>query len=941
MRNTGSERAVRTLLLACVLALSGMYASAFGASVDAKAAQFYEDAQVRFDRKDYGGAIVQLKNALKQDSRMLAAHVLLGKALLKKGEPAAAEVTFDEALRLGVDRSEVAVHLAQAYLEQGKYEQLLERLNAAGLPQQVKLELLVLRGNAQSELADFRAAARTYDEARAIDPRFLPLILAEAMFALQQGDRTKAAAMAEQAIAVAPGDARSWNVKASVAHSMGDTQAALAGYGKALDLAPDFFDVRVARATLLMDMGRLDEAAKDINRLQDDVPLEPRAAYLLAVYASRRGDSATVQRSLVEITKLIDPVPREIVARRDQLLLLGGLAHYGLNQTEKARDYLEGYLKRHPGHAGASKLLGSIYLSMGNAPLALSVLEPAQRSAPNDPQLLALMASAHMAQKRYQKAASLLEEAIRLGAGAEVRTDLGMSLIGAGQDLSGFEQLQQAYRNDPGQPRAGVTLATLYLQRGQPKRAVEIAEAVVKRDPGNLVAANLLGVARTAAGDRAGGRAQYERVVAQSPAFLPARLNLAKLDLAEGKREAARQRLLDVLRQQPNNADAMFELARLEEGAGRLDETIRWLEKLRAVNRRHVAGAEYLAGIYLRRKETGKALAVAKDIVLALPENLTAMATQARAEVAMGNLTGARVTLSDMTRIAGFNPDKQYRIAQLQLSAGNTDGALYSLDKALSGKPDHLPSQVLLTEVQIRNGEFAKAEQRARDLLARQPDRAVGYRLLADIAFARKQYAAAVAGYRTALAKEDDTDGALRLFRAYILGGDTAGGVAFLETWNRKHPGDAAGQGALAEGYIRGGNLGAARAVYETLLKKKGDDSTVLNNLANVLLRQGDSAAAAGYAERSVKLAPDDPSCNATLGAILVSRGEMDRGLRYLREARLREPGSRDIRYALAAGLAKAGRRDEARLELDQALKSEGVFDAMEDARKLQRELSH
>lgn len=940
MKDIALTRAARCLLLLAFVAAAPVVGSpAYGVAVDAKAAQYYEDAQARFDRKDYAGAIVQLKNALKQDGKMLAAHVLLGKALLKNGEAASAEAAFNQALQLGVDRSEVAAHLAQAYFDQGKYEQLLERMSVAGLPPRAKLELLVIRGNAQSEQADFKAALKTFDEARAIDPRYLPLLLADATSALQQGDRMRAAAMADQAIAVAPGDAHTWNIKASVAHASGDVQAALDGYGKALAMAPDLFDARVARASLLLETGRMDEAAKDISLLQSEVPREPRAAYLMAVYASRRGDSATVQRSLAEITKLIDPLPRETVARRDQLLLLGGLAHYGLNQTEKARDYLEGYIKRHPGHAGARKMLGSIYLSGGNPTLAISVLEPAQRSAPNDPQVLSLLASAHMAQKRYLKAVSLLEEAMRLGAGADVRADLGMSLIGAGQDLSGLEQLQQAFRKEPGQPRAGVALATLYLQHGQPRRAVEIADAVFKREPDNLVAANLLGVAKVAAGDRAGGRAQYERVVAQAPDFLPAHLNLAKLDLADGKPDAARRRLLDILKKNPNNVDAMFELARLEEGAGRIGETIRWLEKLLAIERRHVAGAEYLVDIYIRRKQGEKALAVAKDITRALPENLPALACQARAQVAMGDLGGARVTLGDMTRIAGFNPDMQYRIALLQLSARNTNGALYSLDKALSGMPDHLPSQVLMTEVQTQTGEIAKAEQRARGLLARYPDRAVGHRLLADIAFARKQYAAAIAGYRTALAKEDEVEGALRLFRAFLISGETANGVAFMETWSRKHPNDGAGQRALAEGYIRIGNLGAARAAYESILKKQGDDPGVLNNLANVLLRQGD-AAAVGYAERAVKLMPDDPSCNATLGTILVARGETDRGLRYLREASLREPGNRDIRYSLAATLAKAGRRDEARLELDRAMKSEGAFDAIEDARKLQRELS-
>ncbi len=47
------------------------------------------------------------------------------------------------------------------------------------------------------------------------------------------------------------------------------------------------------------------------------------------------------------------------------------------------------------------------------------------------------------------------------------------------------------------------------MRRGEPKQAIEIAEAVVKRAPGNAYTLNLLGVARLAAGDRKGARAAF------------------------------------------------------------------------------------------------------------------------------------------------------------------------------------------------------------------------------------------------------------------------------------------------------------------------------------------------------------------------------------------------------------------------------------------------
>jgi thioredoxin-like negative regulator of GroEL len=53
----------------------------------------------------------------------------------------------------------------------------------------------------------------------------------------------------------------------------------------------------------------------------------------------------------------------------------------------------------------------------------------------------------------------------------------------------------------------------------------------------------------------------------------------------------------------------------------------------------------------------------------------------------------------------------------------------------------------------------------------------------------------------------------------------------------------------------------------------------------------------------------------------------------------LRAPGNPAIRYHLAAALAEVGRTDEARAELDEALKTTVAFDDREAARKLQQRL--
>lgn len=141
------------------------------AASDPKAARLYEDALARFEARDHAGAIIQLKNALRIDAAMLPVHVLLGKALLARGDVIAAEVAFDEALRLGVDRAEVVLPLAEAVVAQGKHQWLLDqpRFADAGLPASVRSALLLAKAGAAGDLGDARQALRFIEIARELD----------------------------------------------------------------------------------------------------------------------------------------------------------------------------------------------------------------------------------------------------------------------------------------------------------------------------------------------------------------------------------------------------------------------------------------------------------------------------------------------------------------------------------------------------------------------------------------------------------------------------------------------------------------------------------------------------------------------------------------------------------------------------------------------------
>ena len=91
-------------------------------------------------------------------------------------------------------------------------------------------------------------------------------------------------------------------------------------------------------------------------------------------------------------------------------------------------------------------------------------------------------------------------------------------------------------------------------------------------------------------------------------------------------------------------------------------------------------------------------------------------------------------------------------------------------------------------------------------------------------------------------------------------------------------------------------------------------------------------------AERAYELAPGQPEIVDTLGWLLVRNGEINRGLLLLQEAVVKAPHIPDIRYHMIVALDKAGRREEARKELQRLLNSSKTFADIDKARALHRQ---
>lgn len=886
-----------------MLCLGASIAAPAYADRETQAARYYEDALARYQRQDDAGAIIQLKNALKEDSRMLPALVLMGQAYLRKGDPAAAERALSGAENLGAARTQIAVYQAQAYLDQGKARALLEKFGADGLAPHARLDMLLLRARAQIALAQFDAAASSVALAAQISGGEARAMAMQAQIHLYKGQYADAQKAVQRALQLAPRDPIALNTQASIAHIQGDLESALRDYSLAIAAQSNNLDARLARVSIYLDMKRDEAGRADIDYLKKHFAYDPRATYLRALYYSRRGDTANARIALREVTDTLGQVSREFLTGSDQLKLLGGLANHALGEYERAKTYLVAYLERHPNEVGARKLLASIYLKERDYTRTVTMLQPAYLAQPHDAQVVVMLGEAYMGLRNHGKAATMFQEAAQLGDAPAIQTGLGISLLSAGQKEAGLNALVRGYQSGA-TAQTGAPLILTYLKRNENARAVAVATEIVKREPGNIAMRNLLGVAQLAAGDKAGARASYTAAINAAPSFYSAHYNLARLDETEGQLERARQRYVAVLKVAPNRIEPMLELARLEESAGRKAEAIRWLEKSAGMYGRSTRPWLALHGLYMRNGMAQDALRAAKEAQAKTPDQPETLMALAQGQIAVGNTAMARSVLRRLTQLASFNPAWLTRAAAKQIEIGDSEAAEYSLSKALLAEPDYRAARILQARLNMQNNKLDLAEKQVLALAGAGTPQADSLRLLGEIRLAQKRLPEAVNAYRAAYAREPDNDSVFGLYGALMATKQTQQAAQLMASWHTRYPADPSAAHALGEAWLSLSDLEKAKTVYQSLVQRYPRDARAHNNLANVWLRQNQPAQALKHAEQARALAPNQPQVNDTLGWVLVQMRQTDKGLRYLREAALRNPEDADIQAHILQALA-------------------------------------
>lgn len=862
-------------------------------------------------KDDHKAAVIQLRNALQQDSENAEARYLLGITVLEARDFLTAEKELRRAYELGYPEEQVLPPLARAMVRAGKADELLRDYGQRQLrAPEARAEYVTALGDAWLAKGKLEEAKERYAAALEVKPDYVPAMAGQARIMAGMNDIAGAKKTIEAALQKNPTGVDALMLQGELLAAEQKHAEAVQVYAKVVDLEPINHDARRALiATLIADKA-YKRAGEEILAAQKAGGHDPRLEYLKGLLALRE---ERYDKALEHVQEVLKGSPDHVPS-----MLIAGAAQMHMGSYVSAEDALRKVVDRLPRHQGARRMLVTTQLRMGQVDRALETLEPLLYQANDSAEVLALAGEAHLANNDLKTATQYFERAARLdGSNATVRARLGQVHFASGEESQGIEELEEASQADAEDYRADLLLVLNHLRSHNYDEATQALKTLEKKQPNNPVTHNVKGVLYIAQKKPEAARASLEKAVSLDPYYYPALVNLARLDMRDQKPEAARKRFEDALAKKPGDEKLLLGYAGVlgSTGADR-DAITRVLE--RAVESNPASPTAHAALInYHRRTENRQAaLAAAHKGLAAAPNSVVVLDAAGQAMLSGGETQQAISAFQKLVNAAPNSPQGHLRLAQAYGVEKNADGAIQSLRRALAIRPDLDEARTQIVGILLATQRSDQALTEARQLQKAQPQNSLGYALAGDVHTTRGQWAEAQREYREALKRTPSSTAVfIKLHRVLEQAGQMKEGEALANQWVKDNPSDLVAHNYLAERQLREKDYAAAISHYKIILNAEPRNAIALNNMAWAAAQQKDPQALS-YAEKAYEIAPTNPAIMDTLGTLLVNRGDVSRGLPLLEKAVKLAPEAPTIRINYAKALIKAGQGQAARTEL-------------------------
>ncbi len=719
-----------------------------------------------------------------------------------------------------------------------------------------------------------------------------------------------------------------------------DTEAARISLKTVLRQAPDNAEARFLLGQLLLDGGDLAAAEAELRRALELQHPQTQVLPLLATSMLGQNKAALLLQQFGS-SRLDEP---EAQARLQTSL---AAAEAGSGDLDAAGARLQALLRAQPGHVPAQLLRARLAAARGDTTDALAQVQALLARQADNAEAWQLQGDLLLRGKpgepppptgpaiaAYQQA--LQRKPGSVGAHAAL---IGLHLAAADLGAAGG-QLQALQKVAPKHPQTLFFEAVLAEQKGEHKRARELAQLLLRSAPDNPQLLLLAGRTELRLDNLAQAEAFFAKAMQQQPAAAAPRQQLAQVLLRSGQADKALATLAPLLDGNAVNvetltlaaqaqllkgdsaaADAAFARAaklRPDDLRVRLALALSNLAKGKSPSAlaevRAVAAADKgtsadmaLINLLTRANDLPAALKAVDALAAKLPND--ALPDQLRGRIALQTRDTAaarRHFEAALARNADYLPALA-GLAALDLADKQPAAAKARFEAVLQRHPRNTGAMLALAELTARvGGTPAEVGKWLNAAVAADPEDTTARMLQVDQLLAGQQTKAALEAAQAGLVALPNNPELLdRLGRAQLLSGDAQQAVGTFSKLVAAVPRSALPQLRLADAQTAARNPGAAAAAVRRAAEIAPDQLPVQQAQVNMALQENRLDQALAIARKVQAQRPDEAAGFSMEGDVALRQKDWDGAVVVLRKAVLRkQPGdaAQRLHAALSAG---------------------------------------
>jgi len=662
---------------------------------------------------------------------------------------------------------------------------------------------------------------------------------------------------------------------------MGSFPDALREFQNTIGIDQNRLDAQLLVGNVLMMQRRYDEAREKAELVLDKAPDNIDAQIL---QANSWSGIININDSMMELRKLIEQEQQ----LRSPFISLGADGSQGRLDVDKAEELYRLIVDSNSRSVEARLALGNFYLLQRRNSEAESQYKAAVQSNPQSRDAVSALGFFYLQDRQFAEAEEQYKRYVELSKGDHdsqvILPDFYMS---SGEIDRGIQTLERMAVDYPESSIFKRRLASIFFDRRELDKAVELSDELIKKDSGDAIAHFIKGRVLLIQNNGAEAVSHLRISARNSPRDAQIRYFLGMAHLMNREMSRAASELEFAIELNPAHTLALTALANLKLETGNVDEAIYLAQRVLSQN----------PGIDDARLILGSALATKKDY---------------------------RAAAQELQAFAKNNPTNtlgMIQLGKLYMAQGNTAEAEARFEAALKNDPDNLSAATELARLYVIQNRHDRAIQRLNQILSQNPKLTRIHEILGQVYFSRNDYSSAEAEYKKA-AEADPENAAqqIALAQFYQNSGQADRGIAVLQEFVGKNPTDITARLQLARVFTGNKDYDKAFATAGEVLKINDKDIDALLMRGQILIMQNKAAEAILALQDAVEASPSSQEARYFLGLAAHQAGDLRRAEQEWQSAADRGSQSVQIHLALSQLKIDAGEPDAAMRFAQQAL---------------------